>query len=124
MKAIVILVIALVGYTKCSESKTVQTMLDKKQARLIALAYIKELEKQKPARPLAIIDDKIIEKPYAWVFPITTEAYLKTGDIREEEPGLGPVIVDRKKHTAHSAPSSINIEIYLRYYESKLTNKE
>lgn len=103
-----------------SVKKHTTSKMTQQEARTIALEYMKTLDLDKPGEHFVIIDSKIIEKSYAWVFPITTEMHNKTGDIKYAVPGVGPIIVDRQHRTAHIAPTSVPIETYLKYYEDQL----
>lgn len=42
-----------------------------------------------------IINERIIDLPYAWIFPYTSKKYLETGNIMEALGGNGPVFVSK-----------------------------
>ncbi|RPD49730.1 hypothetical protein DNI29_02715 [Hymenobacter sediminis] len=93
-------------------------MLTQQQAHAIALSFITDLAQQ-ANRQYVILEDKIIEKPYAWLFPFNTREYAETGNIRAMVLGTGPVVVNRQTGTALMAPP-MPIQQYLAQYEASL----
>lgn len=93
-------------------------MLTQEKAQAIALTFITDLA-QKAGRQYIILEDKIIEKPYAWVFPFNTREYAETGNIRAMVLGTGPIVVNRQTGAALMAPP-MPIQQYLAQYEASL----
>jgi hypothetical protein len=95
-------------------------MLTKEQAQRIAMAFIADVA-QESSRQYVLLEDKIIEKPYAWVFPFDTREYAETGNIRAMVLGTGPIVVNRQTGSALMAPA-MPIQQYLAHYEAALSS--
>ena len=94
------------------------SILTQAQAQAVAFAFITDLA-QKANRHYVILEDKIIEKPYAWVFPFNTQEYAETGNIRAMVLGTGSIVVNRQTGAALMVPP-MPIQQYLAQYESGL----
>lgn len=68
-------------------------MLSYHQARAIAESKIQQW--RHPDDQLVIVENKIIEKPYAWIFPYTSKKFLETGDYRYALGGNSPLFIDK-----------------------------
>lgn len=93
-------------------------MLNKEDARKIALATIAE-SAQKSGYDLVIMENLIIEKEFAWVFPYNTREYVANGDFKKMTIGNGPIIVNRQTGAVVKAPP-MPIERFLAQYEADL----
>ncbi|UOG74477.1 YrhB family protein [Hymenobacter tibetensis] len=93
-------------------------MLTREEARTIAFTFITDLA-QKAGRQYVILEEKVIEKPYAWVFPFNTKEYAETGNVRAMVLGTGPIVVNRQTGAALMAPP-MPIQQYLTQYEETL----
>lgn len=70
-----------------------------------------------------IIKEKIIEKPFGWVFFYSTRKHVETGDINYAVPGNGPLIVDRKDGEVTLISSSIRPELAIQEHEKQWSKK-
>lgn len=65
---------------------------------------------------LVILEDKIVEKDFGWVFLSETESFLRTGDPNKAVPGFGPLVVSRDdgamEFIGTSGPPELGIEMY------------
>ncbi|RZK29886.1 MAG: hypothetical protein EOO57_18655 [Hymenobacter sp.] len=77
-------------------------MLDKQEARKIALEIIGNLAKTS-GRDYVILEDAVREHPLAWIFPFNTATYAASRDKRQRVLGLGPIVVKRKTGEAQMA---------------------
>lgn len=67
-----------------------------------------------------IIDEsKTLVKKYGTVYFLTTEAYLKSKNIKDAIPGLGPVLVEKNGNIVEF-PSSVPFDVSLQEYEENL----
>ena len=90
-------------------------MINLEEAQKIALTTIADLSKEWK-RTYLILEDEILEKDFAWVFPFNTQAYVETRDTMDLAIGLGPVVVNRQTGAAVVAPP-MPIERFLEQYE-------
>jgi len=67
---------------------------------------------------LVILDDQILEKPYAWIFPYTSERWLK-GDLNFAIGGNSPIFVDKEDGKISTFRSGLSIEGMIEEYEEK-----
>lgn len=84
-------------------------------AKKIAQRYVASL-KVAPGIELVLLDDKIIEKPFGWVFFYDSKKHLETHDFRYEVPG-SPLIIDRRDGSLHALKSAPRVEFYIDKYE-------
>jgi hypothetical protein len=89
-------------------------MLTQEEAQAIAVAFITDLA-QKAGRQYVILKEKIIEKPYAWVFPFNTKEYVET----DNGAGYGPIVVNRHTSVVRMVPL-MPIQQFLAQYEENL----
>ena len=96
-------------------------MLDKEEARQIALEIIGNLAKTS-GQHYVILEDAIQEHPLAWVFPFNSELYAASRNLREMVIGVAPIVVKRKTGEARMAPPML-LENFLERYlaEDNLT---
>ena len=89
-------------------------MLDKEEARQIALEIIGSLAKTS-GRDYIILEDAIRELPLAWIFPFNSTAYAVSRNQRQRVLGLGPIVVKRKTGEAQMATTMRMNEFLERY---------
>ena len=89
-------------------------MLDKEEARQIALEIIGHLAKTS-GRHYVILEDAIQEHPLAWVFPFNSDVYAASRNLREMVLGVAPIVVKRKTSEARMAPPML-LENFLERY--------
>jgi len=89
-------------------------MLDKEEARQIALAIIGQLAKTS-GQHYIILEDAVQEHPLAWVFPFNTVQYAVSRNFREMALGVAPIVVKRRTGEARMAPP-MRLETFLERY--------
>jgi hypothetical protein len=89
-------------------------MLSKEEARQIALEIIEDLAKTS-GRNYVILEDGIIEKPLAWVFPFNSDIYAASGNFMDMVFGVAPIVVKRKTGEARMAPPLMLDDFLERY---------
>jgi hypothetical protein len=89
-------------------------MLDKEQARQIALEVIGHLGKTS-GNDLVIMEDGIIEKPTAWIFNYNSAEYNASRDFRHMLFGITPLMVNRRTGEAHLMPPMLQGEALDEY---------
>lgn len=89
-------------------------MLDKEEARQIALEIIGHLAKTS-GNQYVILENAIKEHPLAWVFPFNTATYDASRDFRDLVLGLGPIVVKRKSGEARMA-KTMRMDEFLEHY--------
>ena len=62
---------------------------------------------------LVIIDDKIIETEFGWVFPYNSKKFLETGQLIYALAGNAPIIFDNRDETIHIAGTAHDVEHYV-----------
>jgi hypothetical protein len=72
---------------------------------------------------LVIVDDRVIERPWGWVFPYTTRGWLN-GDFEYAVAGNGPIVVNRHDGTMRHCGTAFPAEHYVREYEAELERRE
>jgi hypothetical protein len=92
-------------------------MLDKEQARQIALEVIGHLSKTS-GDDLVIMEDGIIEKPMAWVFNYNSAEYNASRDFRHMVFGITPLMVNRRTGEARQLPPMLQGEALDEYLAS------
>ncbi len=94
------------------------TMITFQEARQIAEA---EINKQQALvnDSLIIIDDQIIEKEYAWIFPYTSKKYWETNDINHAIGGNGPLFVSKLDGKISNYRTGLSIEGMIDEYEEE-----
>lgn len=93
--------------------------LTKAQARSLVESRLRLLERSM-RQPLAILDDKTIERPWGWVFFWDSLAYRDARDPARRAAGNAPFLINRL--TGESAPtgSAYPASTYIRRYERQL----
>jgi hypothetical protein len=89
-------------------------MIDRATATAIARDAVAAL---KSTHPLALQEDRTLERPFGWVFFYTTREHLATGDWRKAAPGVAPLIIDRRDGSVHSTGTRHPVEYYIQEYE-------
>ena len=93
-------------------------MLSREDAQAIALTTIAAVTKEWK-RTYLILEDEVLEKDFAWVFPFNTQAYVETRDVMDMALGIGPVVVNRQTGAVVVAPP-MPIDRFLEQYEAAL----
>lgn len=70
---------------------------------------------------LIIIDELIMEKPYAWIFHYTSKKYWETGDMHYALGGNSPIFVSKKTGQVSIYPTGLDITTMLDQYEEENT---
>ena len=78
-------------------------MLDKEEARQLALEVIGHLAKTS-GNTYVIMEDGVIEKPAAWIFPFNSAEYNASRDFRDMVFGIAPVMVNRRTGETRLTP--------------------
>src|SRR4051794_35078912 len=68
---------------------------------------------------LVIVDERVIERPWGWVFPYTTRGWLN-GDMRYAVGGNGPIMINRHDGSMRSCGTGLPTEYYIQLYEAEL----
>lgn len=89
-------------------------MLDKEEARQIALEVIGHLAKTS-GNTYVILEDGIIEKPMAWLFPFNSAVYNESRNFRDMVFGVAPVVINRKTGATCLAPPLFSDESLDRF---------
>ena len=89
-------------------------MLDKEQARQIALEVIGHLGKTS-GNDFVIMEDGIIEKPAAWIFNYNSAEYNASRDFRDMLFGITPLLVNRRTGEARLMPPMLQGEALDEY---------
>lgn len=89
-------------------------MLDKEEARQIALERIGHLSKTSGYK-LVIMEDGIIEKPMAWIFHYNSEEYDASRNFRQMLFGITPLMVNRRTGEARLMPPMLQGEMLEEY---------
>jgi len=88
----------------------------------------KALSELKPGTEFVILDDKVVEKDFGWVFLYTTRAYLETQDPRTLVPGAGPLVVERQgggtRFLSTSVPPAKAIEEFEKTWREQQGRKK
>ena len=69
---------------------------------------------------LVVMKDRVVKRPYGWVFFYTSKKYLKTKDQRDQVAGNAPIIVDRINGEIRVTGTARRIEHYLAEYEATI----
>jgi Immunity protein 35 len=84
-------------------------MLTFQEARQIAQAEISK-HKFSDDNSLIIVDEEIIEKEYAWIFPYTSKKYWETKDILYAVGGNGPLFISKLDGQVSNYRTGLSIE--------------
>jgi hypothetical protein len=68
---------------------------------------------------LIIIDDQIIEKDYAWIFPYTSKKYWETKDINYAIGGNGPLFISKQNGQISNYRTGLSIDQMINEYEEE-----
>jgi len=95
-------------------------MLTYQQARRIAESEIQDWRSPNdPDDRLVIVGSDIIEKPYAWIFPYTSQKWLLTGDIRYAIAGNAPLFIDKLDGRISTFRTGLSREGMIDEYEEQ-----
>lgn len=89
-------------------------MLNKEEARQIALEVIGHLAKTS-GRTYVIMEDGIIEKQMAWIFPFNSDVYNASRDFRDMVFGIAPIMVNRRTGESRMTPPIFSDESLDRF---------
>jgi len=67
-----------------------------------------------------ILKDRVLKKPYGWIFCYQSSQYLATGDISQALAGNAPIIVDRCDGEIRVTGTARPLSEYIAKYESSL----
>ncbi|HEX8504557.1 MAG TPA: hypothetical protein VF630_04250 [Hymenobacter sp.] len=90
-------------------------MLDKEEARQIALEIIGHLSKTS-GNTYVIMENGIIEKPMAWVVNYNSAEYNASRNLRHMVFGITPLMVNRRTGESHLIPPMLrgeSLDLYL-----------
>lgn len=93
--------------------------LSKEQARAIVEGRLRQLERSM-RMPLAILDDKTIERPWGWVFFWNSIAYRDSRDTKRMVVGNAPFLINRMTGERGPTGTAHPVETYIRRYERQL----
>ena len=68
---------------------------------------------------LIIIDDQIIEKDYAWIFPYTSKKYWETNDINYAIGGNGPLFISKQDGQISNFRTGLSVDQMIDEYEEE-----
>jgi hypothetical protein len=67
-----------------------------------------------------LLKDRVLKKPYGWIFCYQSSAYLASGDMSQALAGNAPIIVDRIDGEIRVTGTARPLREYLAKYESSL----
>jgi Immunity protein 35 len=85
-------------------------MIDRDTATAIARRH---LEREFPDGGVALDHRATMETARCWVLTYNTEAYLRTGELRDCLVGNGPLLVDKRSGALRQAGTAHPVEHYL-----------
>jgi hypothetical protein len=88
-------------------------VIDKREAQLKVLAYMKTVSKW---HELALLEDSTLETEFGWVFFYNSVEFVRTGDMRFALGGNAPIIVDRSSGELTVTGTSHPVEHYIEQY--------
>jgi len=68
---------------------------------------------------MRIDDRQTTERDFGWVFIAESDAYLRTGDPKEQIPGVGPIVVARDRGDAAFVPTNRPPEVGIEKFASE-----
>ncbi len=71
---------------------------------------------------MVIVDERVLERPWGWVFPYTTRGMLN-GDFKYAVAGNGPIMVNRNDGNIRHCGTGLPTEHYIREYEAELERR-
>src|SRR2546423_582937 len=66
---------------------------------------------------LALAEDRVLERPFGWIFFYNSRQFLETGDDRHALLGNAPFIVDRRDGSVHATGTGRPLQHYIERYE-------
>jgi len=93
--------------------------LNKAQARTLVETRLRLLERSM-RMPLAILDDKTIERPWGWVFFWNSVVYRDSRDPARMVAGLAPFLINRRTGERGPTGTAHPVDTYIRRYERQL----
>ena len=99
-------------------------MLTREGARLqVFLKLRRTLGLRRGPQEIVILDHRVIERPWVWVFPWTTRGWLN-GDDRYLLAGGGPILINRHDCSMRFAGSGRPLNFYIERYEAEVAGRE
>lgn len=91
-------------------------MLTFKQAHILAETWVRVY----CGEGIEILTDKIIKKPYGWIFFYQSSQYIESGDPLHKLCGNAPIIVDRFHGEIRITGTAYPLNKFLEEYEATL----
>ena len=66
---------------------------------------------------LVVLEDKIVERDFGWVFLCTSQAFLETGDPDNAIPGIGPLVVLKDDGATEFLSTSSSPDVVIDNFE-------
>jgi len=88
------------------------------EARQLALAYVKDREREAGCE-LVLVDASTIERSFGWVFFYDSRRHVQTGDFRDALVGNAPILVTKADGKIHVTGTALPLEEYLKSYEAE-----
>lgn len=90
----------------------------KDEARQIALAHVKAMEREAQLE-LVILDAHTIERSYGWVFFYDSQRHVQSGDFRDSIAGNAPILITKADGKIHETGTAMPIEHYLKKFDAE-----
>jgi hypothetical protein len=92
--------------------------MTKDEATRVAQRYLTEKEREIGFK-LALLDNRTIERSFAWIFFYNSERYLETQDFRDSLAGNAPIVVLKSNGRIHVTGTAHPLEHYLKQLEAE-----
>lgn len=92
-------------------------MIDIETAKAIARKYVGGITYPVDGDELILLEDKILEKPYGWVFYYTSKRFYIDKDETFALAGNAPILIDRQAGEVHVLGTARPLEDYLREWD-------
>jgi hypothetical protein len=89
------------------------------QAMQVAQNHLDEKSRGKDDG-LQILEDKVVEKKYGWIFRFNSKKFLETGNILYSLGGNGPIVVERESGKIHELGSAMAFDETVKEFEDYL----
>lgn len=93
-------------------------MLKFEEAKQIAKDHVNQI-RFSDNDSLVIIDEEVVEKEYAWLFPCTSKKYQETGDINFAIAGNGPLFVSKLDGKISAYRTGLSLEEMIDEHEEE-----
>ena len=94
-------------------------MLAFEEARKIAENKLNQIPKGGDIGELVILDDAIVEKPYAWIFGYNSKLFIETGDMLNALGGNSPLFISKINGLISTYRSGLSLEKMIAEYEEE-----